>query len=87
MDIGEDDVPPPQPALQLLSGWDTPGKRHTLILARHVKDEIKKKIWANPYVNLSDFLDKDKDQQPLHVTQSNTGLPTFKKAKINKVDG
>ena len=77
MDIDEEDVPLPPPpgrpsdlvaaasapqsALQLFLAWDTPGKRHTLILARHVKDEIKKKIWANSYVDLSDLLDKDKE--------------------------
>ena len=103
IDINEDDIPPPplpgrlhdlvvaayapQAALQLLSLQDTLGKRHTLILARHVKDEVKRKIWANSYVDLSDLLDKDKDDQPLHVTQSNNGLLTFKKTKINKVDG
>ena len=80
MDIDEDDMPPPPPlgrlsdlvapasslqsALQLLSVWDTLGKRHTLILARHVKDRFKKKIWANSYVDLSDLLDKDKDDHP-----------------------
>ena len=32
-------------------------------------------------------MDKDKEDQPLHVTQSNNGLLTFKKTKINKVDG
>ena len=77
MDINEDDVPPPPPpgrlhdlvaaasapqsALQLLSLQDTLGKRHTLILARHIKDEVKRKIWANSYIDLSDLLDKDKD--------------------------
>ena len=87
MDINEDDIlqpPPPgrlhdlvvaasapQSALQLLSPWDTQGKTHTLILARHVKDEVKRKIWANTYF----------------VMQSNNGLLTFKKTKINKVDG
>ena len=102
MDINEDDVLPspppgrphdlvaavsaPQSALQLLSPQDTLGKRHMLILAKHVKEEIKRKIWANSYVDLSDLLDRDKDDQPLHVTQSNTGLLTFKKTKINKVD-
>ena len=103
MDIDEDDVPlpplqgrlldlvvvasAPQSALQLLSPWDTPGKCHLLILARHVKDKVKRKIWANNYVDFSDLLDKDKDDQPLHVTQSNNGLLTFKKTKTNKVDG
>ena len=103
MDIDEDDVPPPPPpgrltdlvvatstpqsALQLSSAWDTQGKRHTLILARHVKDDVKRKIWTNTFVDLSDLLDKDKDDQPLHVTQSNTSLLTFKNTIINKVDG
>ena len=103
MDIDEDNVPPPPPpgrpldlvvaasapqsALQLLSLQDTLGKHHSLILARHVKDEVKGKIWANNYVDFSDLLDKDKDDQPLHVMQSNNGLLTFKKTKTNKVDG
>ena len=103
MNIDEDDVLPPpllgrlhdlvaaasapQSALQLLSLQDTLGKRHLLILARHVKDEVKRKIWANSYIDLSDLLDKDKDDQPLHVTQSNNDLLTFKKTKLNKVDG
>ena len=77
----------PQFALQLLSPWDTSGKRHTLILARHVKGEVKRKIWANSYVDLSELWDKDKDDQPLHVMQSNNCLLTFRKTKINKVDG
>ena len=71
MDIDEDDIlqpPPPgrphdlvvaasapQSALQLLSPWDTPGKTHTLILARHIKDEVKRKIWINSYVDLSEL--------------------------------
>ena len=104
MDINEDNIQPPPPLerptdivaaasvpqsdLQLLSAWDTAGKRHTLILARHVKDEVARKIWANTFVDLLDICDLlDKDDQPLHVTQSNTGLLTFKKTKINKVDG
>ena len=99
MDIDEDNILPPPPlgrpldlvvaasapqsALQLLSPWDTPGKRHLLILARHVKDEVKRKIWANNYVDFSDLLDKDKDDQLLHVTQSNNSLLTFKKTKVD----
>ena len=77
----------PQSALQLPSLLDTPGKLHTLILARHVKDEVKRKIWVNSYIDFSDLLDKDKENQPLHVMQSNNGLLTFKKTKTNKVDG
>ena len=100
MDIDKDDMPPPPPlgrlsdlvapasalqsALQLLSVWDTSGKRHTLILARHVKDRFKKKIWANSYVDLSDLLDKDKDDHPLHVTHSNTSLLTLRKLKSTR---
>ena len=103
MDIDEDDIPPPplpgrlldlvaaasapQSALQLLLPRDTPGKCHSLILAKHVKDEVKRKIWANTYIDFSDLLDKDLDNQPLQVTQSNNGLLTFKKTKTNKVDG
>ena len=103
MDIDEDDIPPPpllgrlldlvaaasapQSALQLLLPRDTPGKCHLLILAKHVKDEVKRKIWANTYIDFSDLLDKDLDNQLLQVTQSNNGLLTFKKTKTNKVDG
>ena len=103
MDIDEDDIPPPplpgrlldlvaaasapQSALQLLLPWDTLGKHHLLILAKHVKDEVKRKIWANTYIDFSDLLDKDLDNQLLQVTQSNNGLLTFKKTKTNKVDG
>ena len=100
MDINEDNVPQPpllgrplylvvaasapQSALQLLSPQDTPGKRHLLILARHVKDEVKRKIWANNYVDFSDLLDKDKDDQPLMLCNLTMACLPLRKLKPTK---
>ena len=102
MDIDEEDVPPPPPsrraadhvaaesapqsALALITSRDTPGKRHKIILGKFVKDDIRRKIWSHSYVDFSDLLDKDKDDAPLQVTNAN-GMLSFKKAKVNKVDG
>ena len=102
MDIDEEDIPPPPPsrqpadhvaaesapqsALDLLTSRDTPGKRHKIILGKFVKHDIRRKIWAHTFVDFSDLLDKDKDDAPLHVINTN-GLLSFKKAKVNKVDG
>ena len=102
MDIDEEDIPPPPPprrqpdhvaaesapqsALALLTSRDAPGKRHKIILGKFVRDDIRRKIWANTFVDFSDLLDKDKDDAPLHVTNTN-GMLSFKKAKVNKVDG
>ena len=70
----------------MITAWETPGKRHKLILGKFVKDEIKRKSWANCFIDLSDLLERDKDDTPLKLTQSN-GMFSFKKAKSNKVDG
>ena len=102
MDIDEEDIPPPPPsrrqsdhvaaesapqsALALLTSRDTPGKRHKVILGKFVKDEVRRKIWSHTYIDFSDLLDKDKDDAPLQITNAN-GMLSFKKAKINKVDG
>ena len=76
----------PQSALALLTSRDTPGKRHKIILGKFVRDDIRRKIWSHIYVDFSDLLDKDKDDAPLQVTNTN-GMLSFKKAKVNKVDG
>ena len=102
MDIDEEDVllPPPmrqpadhvvadsapQSALAILTARDTPGKRHKIILGKFVKDDVRRKIWSHTFVDFSDLLDKDKDDAPLQLTQSN-GMLSFKKTKVNKVDG
>ena len=102
MDIDEEDIPPPPPsrrqsdhvaadsapqsALALLTSRDTPGKRHKIIFEKFVKDDIRRKIWSHSYIDFSDLLDKDKDDAPLQITNAN-GMLSFKKAKVNKVDG
>ena len=47
---------------------------------------MRRKIWSHTFVDFSDLLDKDKDDAPLQLTQSN-GMLSFKKARLNKVDG
>ena len=76
----------PQSALAILTARDIPGERHKIILGKFVKDDVRRKIWSHTYVDFSDLLDKDKDDAPLQLTQSN-GMLSFKETRLNKVDG
>ena len=61
-----DPAPPLQSALDLVIARSSGGKKHKILLARHVPLAICRQIWADVYIDLATLLERDHfAEQPL----------------------